>query len=72
MDLGNPWALFCGIVIGLIGMVVFVHGKKQTNIRCMATGVALCGLPYFVGSIALLCLLCAAGLAFLYVAGREG
>ena len=51
MDLSNPWVLISGLVLGAIGMGLFMYGKKQTDFRCIATGIALCVVPYFIGSV---------------------
>lgn len=70
MDTGNPWAIFSAVLIGIIGMALFIYGKKQLNIRCLATGAAMCIVPYFVGSVAALWLFAAACIASLYYASR--
>ena len=72
MDLGNPLALLSGLIIGGIGFVLFVLGKKQHNVRCLVTGVAMCVFPYFVGSLLALWLIAAACLGGLYAWTRFG
>ena len=47
----DPWLLFSGLLIGLIGTGVFIFGKKESNIKCLGAGVLLCVFPYFVHSI---------------------
>jgi hypothetical protein len=54
MELSNPWLLISGLFLGAIGMGLFIYGKKQLDFRCIATGVALCVVPYFIGSLAVL------------------
>lgn len=54
MDLGNPWSIFSGLVLGLIGMALLIYGKKQMDLRCIVGGLALCVLPYFVVSLLVL------------------
>jgi hypothetical protein len=51
MDFGNPWILFSGMFIGLIGFLMFNYGRKEQNFRVLFTGLALCIYPYFVGSV---------------------
>ena len=51
MDLDNPAALFSSIIIGCIGMGVFIYGKKQANVWCLLGGAILCIFPYFVTSL---------------------
>jgi hypothetical protein len=66
MDLGNPWGLFSGLVVGAIGFVVFVYGKRQAEPRCLLTGAVLCVYPYFVESVAWMWVVAAACLGVLY------
>ena len=54
MDLGNPWTLISGLVIGLVGMVLFMYGKREQNLRALGAGVVLCVYPYFVASVVLM------------------
>ncbi len=70
MDLGNPWALVYGALIGLIGTVIFIYGKKQQNLKCLAGGAVLCVFPMFVTSLLAMWGIAAACLAAMYVAGR--
>lgn len=60
MDLTNPWTLLSGLILGAIGMALFIYGKKQTDLRCIAAGAVLCVAPYVIGSMLLLWLLSAA------------
>lgn len=66
MDLSHPWAILSGVLIGMIGFVVFNYGRKQTNLKCIATGGVLCVFPYFVGSTLLMWGIAAACLGGLY------
>jgi hypothetical protein len=70
MDFGNPWALVSGALIGLIGTVIFIYGKKQQNLKCLAGGAVLCVFPMFVTSLLAMWGIAAACLAAMYVAGR--
>lgn len=54
MNFGNPWSLLSGVVISLVGMVLFMRGKKDVNLPCLGAGVALCVFPYFVSSLLLM------------------
>ncbi len=65
MDFGNPWALVSGLFIGLLGMALFIYGKKQADLKCLLTGGVLCIFPYFVTSVILMWLItgaCVGGL----------
>lgn len=59
MDFGNPYTLVSGLFLGVVGMALFMYGKKQTDFRCIAAGVALCVVPYFIGSLLVLWLVSA-------------
>jgi len=71
MDLGNPASLISGLVIGLIGMVLFIYGKKEGNVKALAAGIALCVFPYFVASVILSWVLTGLCLGGLYLT-RDG
>lgn len=66
MDFGDPWSLFTGLIVGLIGTVIFLYGKKQQNLKCLGAGVVLCVFPYFVTSVLLTWGIAAACLGGLY------
>lgn len=70
MDFSHPWSLFSALVIGLIGMAVFLYGKKETNLRCLGVGAALCIFPYFVTSVVAMWLITAACLGALWAGAR--
>jgi hypothetical protein len=57
MDFGNPSLIFSGLLIGLIGFVMFNYGRKQLNFRILAAGLTLCVYPYFISSMILLWLI---------------
>lgn len=59
MNLDDPWMLFSGLLIGLVGMGFFLYGKKQQDYGALLTGMALCVFPYFVGSLVLTWLIAA-------------
>lgn len=66
MDFGDPWSLVSGLFIGLLGMAMFIYGKKQADIKCLITGVVLCVFPYFVTSVILMWVITAACFGGLY------
>lgn len=53
-------ALFVNIVAGLVGSAYFIYGKKTCNVKMLFSGLALCIVPYFIGSTILLVVACAA------------
>jgi hypothetical protein len=50
MSLDPGW-LFLSLVVGGVGFVLFVYGKKQERWPQLVTGLALMVYPYFVTSI---------------------
>src|SRR6187455_2127852 len=42
MDLGDPLVLISGFLIGGVGFVLLVYGKKEWNLKCLATGLVMC------------------------------
>lgn len=45
MDMDNPILLFSGILIGAIGMGLFIYGKKNSDLVALLMGVVLSVLP---------------------------
>ena len=70
MDLGNPWTLISGLVIGLVGMVLFMYGKREQNLRALGAGVVLCVYPYFVASVVLMWVVFALVLGVAWALGK--
>lgn len=54
MDLTNPWLLLSGLVIGLVGLVMFNHGRKEADLKALGTGLVLLVYPYFISSLLVL------------------
>jgi hypothetical protein len=54
MDLGNPWMLISGAIIGLIGTALFIYGRNAQEPKCLGAGVVMCVFPMFVSSLALM------------------
>lgn len=70
MNLGDPWLLFSGLIIGVAGLWMLRMGKREANLRCLAVGLGLCVYPYFVSSLAVLWLVAAAMVGGLYLWSR--
>jgi hypothetical protein len=70
MDLGNPWALASGLLIGAVGMAMFAYGKREQNLRVLGGGLALCILPAFIASTLALWLLTGAVVGGVWWTGR--
>ena len=72
MNLGDPMVLVSVLFIGLVGMALFIYGKKESNLRCQAVGAVLCVYPYFVSSLLVLWLIAAVCVGVLALASRVG
>jgi len=72
MNLSDPAVLISGLFIGLVGVALFMYGKKQCNLRFLGAGAALCIYPYFVSSVLLIWLIAAACLGLLVLTSRAG
>jgi hypothetical protein len=71
MDLdGN--AILASMLIGSVGFVSFVYGKKQGRVPQMLVGLALMVFPYFVSNVALMCAIAGTLLLMLWGALRLG
>ena len=73
MDLnldGN--SLVLSLVIGCVGFVCFVYGKKQQRFPQMVAGVVLSVFPYFVSNLILMAGIAVAILVLLGLAIRLG
>ncbi len=54
----NASSLFAGVILGALGTGYFVYGKKQGRYLAMASGAALCIVPYFIGNLLALLACC--------------
>ena len=59
MDFSNPAALVSGALISLIGMAMFIYGRKSEEPKCLGAGVAMCVFPIFISSLLVMWLLAA-------------
>ncbi len=51
MDFSDPGLLFSGFIISMIGLAVFVHGKKMDKLQHLGIGLTMMVLPIFVHSL---------------------
>jgi hypothetical protein len=65
-------SLLLSLVIGCVGFVCFVYGKRQQRFPQMLAGVVLCVYPYFVSNLVLMTGIAIAVLVLLAVAVRLG
>ncbi len=59
--------LIIGGVAGIFGAAYFIYGKKQQRPVPLLAGALLCVLPYFIGDMTVLLLVCVALLAAPFV-----
>jgi len=68
MNMG-PTALFIDLIAGALGVGYWIYGKKESRMAPMLAGAALCVVPYFVGNVWLLLVVCAVLLAAPFLVG---
>ncbi|HVZ23958.1 MAG TPA: hypothetical protein VG871_22950 [Vicinamibacterales bacterium] len=68
----DPTYLYLSLVIGGIGFVLFVYGKKQDRTPQLLAGIALMVYPYFVTTALMMFVVGAAICAACWVAVRGG
>ena len=56
----DPTTLALSLIFGLIGMAMFMYGKKVQRISCIAAGLALMTVPYLIPGHLVLFLVCSA------------
>jgi len=54
----DPTNLMLSFLFGLIGMGMFMYGKKAARLVPMCVGAALMGVPSFIPNPAILLLVC--------------
>ncbi len=65
-------ALFASIMIGTVGLGIFIYGKRQGRFPHMLAGVGLMAYPYFVSNVLLMAGIAMALLAVLWLVVRLG
>jgi hypothetical protein len=68
----DPWWLFISLVIGSLGMALFVYGKKQARIPPLVLGILMMVYPYFISNLWLMSGIAVGLLGLLWVAVRMG
>ena len=68
----SPGALAATFLVGAVGFVLFVYGKRQVRPPQIAVGLALMVYPYFVTGVGWILGVGAALLAALWLALRAG
>ena len=72
MDISNPAVLISSLLIGLIGLAMFMYGKRAEQPTCLGLGIVMCVFPYFVGSLLAMWGIAIACMVALYLAPRVG
>lgn len=54
----DPMFLMISLVFGLVGMGMFMYGKKVQRLACLAAGMALMVCPYFIPGTLAMFLVC--------------
>ncbi len=67
MDLSDPGLLLSGFAISIIGLALFVHGKKTEKLRNLGIGLAMMIFPFFVPSLLWLWVIAGACVASIFV-----
>lgn len=68
----DPNSLLLSLLIGSIGFVLFVYGKKQARLPHMLVGSAMLVYPYFVSNLAISAAVAVALVGLLWLAVRMG
>ncbi len=72
MDLSDPGLMLSGLVISVIGLGVFLYGKRMESFSSLGVGIVMMAYPMFVHSLLMMWLIAAACLAALYLLPRGG
>ena len=64
--------MLASVLVGSIGLGLFVYGKRQRRVPHLLTGLVLMIYPYFVPSVALMLVIAAGLLGLLYLAKYLG
>ncbi len=71
MDFSDPSLLVSGLVISMIGLAIFVYGKKAQRMKGLAVGLVMMLFPMFVHSLVWMWLIGGACVAGLYLLPSE-
>ena len=51
MDFSDPSLLISGFLISMVGLGIFMYGKRAQSFKGLAIGIAMMGFPIFVSSL---------------------
>jgi TM2 domain-containing membrane protein YozV len=63
----DPNLLMASLFFGLVGMAMFMYGKKAGRMVALGAGVGLMGIPYFITNMTFLVIVCCALMALPWV-----
>jgi hypothetical protein len=68
----DPSALFVSLMVSIVGLAIFVYGKRQQRLPQLLAGVALMAYPFFVSNVWLQIAIAAGIGGLLWLAVRAG
>ena len=71
MSLMEPGPLISGALISLIGLAIFIYGKKMHEMKSLGIGLVMMVYPIFIASILWMWLLAAGCIASLFLLPRN-
>ena len=63
--------LLSGAVISLVGLAIFLYGKRMEDIKSIGIGLAMMTYPIFIHSVLLMWLIAAICIAGMYLLPRN-
>ncbi len=60
MELPDLSLLFSSLIIGTVGLGMFLYGKRKPEPKCLGIGAVMCVYPYFVHSLLVMWLIAGA------------
>ncbi len=72
MNFMDPGLMLSGGAISMVGLAVFLYGKKMESINSLGIGLAMMVFPMFIQSILWMWLIGIACVATLYILSRIG
>lgn len=67
LDFSDPWLLSSAFVVSMIGLGLFIHGRKMENVRNLGIGLTMMLVPILVHSLVLLWVIAGACVAGAYL-----
>ena len=72
MDSFAPAPLFVSLIIGAVGLGLFLYGKRQKRLPQMFAGLVLMAFPYFVPSVLWMVAIAVVIVGLTWMAARVG